>query len=226
MPTLPAWFPTWLAARVDHFTRWDHFTTWLNHWQTLLAGILAFFAGFFALAAARWSVRSAERQARWSVEGAERLSRQKDQREIEYIRFALASEIRWLVNILLATHDTLTSIARKKLPTRPRDVEQLASLREPVVYPAVAEKVGLLEQPLAQYVITFYGNIQNIQFTGRFTANDPTETRTPPELLDRLADLLVQACRDNALPLLSRLPPDEADVVLRPKIEAMGRPPS
>jgi hypothetical protein len=103
MPTPPEWFAPWLAARVNHFTRWDHFTTWLNYWQTLLAGILAFFAGFFALAAAWLSVQSAERQARWSVESVERQAREKEQRENDGMLLSLAAEVRQYIENLLKT---------------------------------------------------------------------------------------------------------------------------
>jgi hypothetical protein len=205
----------------------------IDHWQTLVAGILGIIAGSFALLAALLSARRAER-----------LSHEKDQQEIEAARNALANEIRWFVSLLLETHAALLGASgKRKIPKRA--IERYASLR-PVIYPAVAHKVSLLGNPLAQDVIAFYGKIQHIQFEGRFIVDDPTaessdvsaspdETQLPTNgtknrdtsrLLDRVASRFDEACRKNAPPLLDLLPPDKRDADLKARIEAMDRPPS
>ena len=68
---------------------WDRFATWLDHWQTLAAGILGIIAGSFALLAA-W----------WTASRAEKISRQEACRDTEALRRSLAVEIRRSVRLL------------------------------------------------------------------------------------------------------------------------------
>jgi hypothetical protein len=223
MPTLPAWdfatpwhhFSSWLAARADHFTRWDHFTTWLDHWQTLAAGILGIIAGSFALVAA-W--RTASR--------AEKISRQEACRDTDALRRSLAVEIRRSVRLLCQTHQVLTDfmVAFKRGGHLPHasNVAKLTSRVHPTVYPATADRIGRLGHPLAEWVVTFYANVKDIQFAGEIGATVTTR-HVSPEEMDGLLSLLEGTCR-NALPLLAQLPPDDDDAALRAVIEAMSTP--
>jgi hypothetical protein len=218
MPTPSPWdfsttwvhFTTWLAAT------WDQFPTRLYHWQTLAAGILGIIAGSFALVAA-W----------WTASRAEKISRQEACRDTEALRRSLAVEIRRSVRILCQTHETFTDAKAAfrrgaNLPDT-RDVAKLTSRPHPIVYPATADRIGRLGHPLAEWMVTFYSNVKDIQFAGEITVSVMTRSVSPQEL-NGIVSLLEGTCRD-ALPLLEQLPPDDGDADLRAEIEAMSHPP-
>jgi hypothetical protein len=149
-----------------------------------------------------------------------RAARQREHREVEAIRLSLAVEIRHLVNILLQTHDGFGQSLRKNQCLRADDVLKQASRGVPVVYPATADRVGLLGS-VAPDVVIFYANLQDLNFAGRMTSSDPAEP-VPPDALSGLMKLIEKACQ-SALPLLSELPPNTADpdTERKAKIEAM-----
>jgi hypothetical protein len=192
-----AWF--------HHFTTWlNPFTTWLDHRQTLATGLTAIVAAVIAVGV------------------PECFARRRAKQELQAMRLSLGVEIRLLIVLLLDTHRSLTQLSGKAARVLGRDVEQLASLREPLIFPAMADRLGLLRVPLAPLVASFYANIRHIQFAGKITGSGPTEIVDPPEL-NQLAKLIEQACRRNALPLLAELPQDEADMELKTKIETISR---
>jgi hypothetical protein len=217
-------------SRVDQF---------LYDWQTVIAGGLALFAGVLTVVA---TMIIAHRQITASREEADRviaatreqtkvtaeqtattvrLEQERVLREVEAIRLSVATEIRWLLGTLIETHKVLVRLSEGGTVTRARDVETLTEVRDPVVYPASADRIGLLGS-LAPYVAAFYGNIAHLQFVGRVTGSNPDELVQSKEL-NRVARLFEQACR-NSLPLLAKLPQDEAfDADLKAKIEAMRR---
>jgi hypothetical protein len=203
----PSWDQTWQAITTSPPWQWQ-FTTWLallDHWQTLVAGVLA-------LGAASIAVRAA---------------RQKERREVEAIRLSLAVEIRRLVNVLLEAHKGFGEAFSLASSTnrRPRgdDVVKIISQCAPVVFPAMADRVGLLGSRVAPYVLTFYSNLKGIEHVGRMVASNPAEP-VPPDSLRALMKRIEDACRQNVLPLLSKLPRDKADpdTERKAKIEAMG----
>jgi hypothetical protein len=104
-----------------------------------------------------------------------------------------------------------------------RDVTKLSSQVHRIVYPAAADRIGRLGHPLAEWVVTFYANVKDIQFAGEITPTLTTRNVSLQEL-DGLVSLLEGTCR-NALPLLAQLPPDDGDADLRAEIEAMSRTP-
>jgi hypothetical protein len=212
MPTTSPWdfVMAWLAST------WHPFVTWLDHWQTLAAGLIGIIAGSFALMAAWWTASRAEKN-----------SRQEACRETEALRRSLAVEIRRSVRLLCQTHEAFTDAKAAfrrggNLPDA-RDVTKLTSRVHPIVYPAAADRIGRLGHPLAEWVVTFYANVKDIQFACEITATVTTRNVSPQEL-DGLISLLEGTCR-SALPLLKQLPPDDGDADLRAKIEAMSRPP-
>ncbi len=72
-----------------------HFTTLpdvFDHWQSLLAGLLAFFAALIV------------------VGGSEYFGRRKERREIAAIRASLGVEIRLFIVTLFETHKVLTRL--------------------------------------------------------------------------------------------------------------------
>jgi hypothetical protein len=125
----------------------------------------------------------------------------KERRETEGIRVALAVEARWLVGTMIETHAVLVNMVKIRetsairsfgqVPTaeleRARASENtvrsigrlLGELRNPVVYPACADRIGTLGPRLAE---GFYGNYQHLQFLGRVIFDDPNQAPTSPEL--------------------------------------------
>jgi hypothetical protein len=93
---------------------------------------------------------------------------------------------------------------------------------EPIIFPALAGRVGLLGFPVAGYVLMFHANLKQIEHQGRSSANQDRDV--PPADLRALMKLIEHACRQNVLPLLSELPQDEnnPDTERKTKIEAMG----
>jgi hypothetical protein len=212
--------------------------------QTLIAGVLAFAAGFGTVVAAIWAIWVTRSTAKEQIDASRkdadnviaatreqtkvtaeqtattvRLEQERVSREVEAIRLSVATEIRWLLGTIIETQQVLTRLSAGKTTTRARDVETLMEVRNPVVYPASADRIGLLGS-LAPYLVAFYGNIAHLQYVGRVTGSDPDELVQSKDL-DRVARLFEQACR-NSLPLLAKLPRDEAfDADLKAKIEAM-----
>ena len=181
----------------------------LDHWQTFAAGVLtvgaAFIADVFALGVAFIAVRAA---------------RQQERREVEALRLSLAVEIRRLVDVMLQTHEIFERVSRTGQSLLADDVVKEISRHTPVVFPAVAGRVGLLGFRVAPYLLTFYKNLEGIEHAGQMAA-DPAGFVQPNEL-HALTKLIKDACRQNVLPLLSKLPRDKTDPEGKAKIEAMG----
>jgi hypothetical protein len=183
----------------------------LDHWQTFAAGVLtvgaAFIAGVYALGAAFIAVRAA---------------RQQERREVEALRLSMAAEIRRLVDVMLQTHEIFERVSRTGQSLLADDVVKEISRHTPVVFPAMADRIGLLGFRVAPFVLTFYTNLKGIEHAGRMAA-DPAGFVQPNELR-ALMKLIKDACRQNVLPLLSKLPRDKTnpDTERKAKIKAMG----
>ena len=96
------------------------------------------------------------------------------------------------------------------------------SRHTPVVFPAMADRIGLLGFRVAPFVLTFYTNLKGIEHAGRMAADPAGFVQTND--LRALMKLIKDACRQNVLPLLSKLPRDRADrdTERKAKIEGMG----
>src|SRR5882757_9190182 len=107
---------------------WEHFLAALDRWQALIAGALGF-------GAAIWTVRR-------TLQAEER----KTKREIETLRHSLGVEIRQCVGSALAMHRSLRRLAQmeRRIPITSWMIENSGPLLRPVVYPASADKIGLL----------------------------------------------------------------------------------
>jgi hypothetical protein len=174
----------------------------LERWQTLVAGLVALLAAWI------------------TVRESKRLERRKEQRENDAIRASLAVEIRKYVNDMLERHKNLTRLAKPGMRIAPSDLTKSVKLSRSIVYPAMADRIGLLGPLLAAGVSEFYANIARINLTAKIVGN-ATEPLSPPDY-SGLVGLLEQACQ-RSLPLLEALPIDEiADV--KAKIEGMAKP--
>lgn len=215
-----------LESWVQH-SRHDMF---LYDWETLVGALLA---GAFAVAAAFLTIWATFRSANKEIEAAQaqiattvRLEHERLSREVEALRVSLAGEIRLYIDLLIKTRDILKRpeievqfLASEIEDYRQRDLRDLAVLHPPTVYPAVADRLGLISRPRAADVVAFYATIERINFSARAATNEPTKAVSASNYLT-LIKLFEDACR-GSLPLLSELPVDERDVEFRAKIEAM-----
>ncbi len=194
----------------------------LDHWQTLFAGVLAGAAGFGAVVTTMIMARRQIAVTREQTETTVRLEKERVSTEDKAMRLSLALDIRRLVDIMLQTHDMFDYVSRTNQPPRADVVIKEILRAEPIVFPTLADRFGLLGFPLAGYVLTFHANLKQIEHQGRTAANQYGDV--PPADLRALVKLIENACRRNALPLLSELPQDEnnPDTERKAKIEAMG----
>ena len=193
---------------------WD----WVDHWQTLIAGALAFAAGVGTVVAAIKVIAATREQTETTI----LLERERVLAEDKAMRLTLALDIRRLVDIMLQTHENFDLVSRTNQPARADAVIEEILRAEAIVFPAVAGRVGLLESPLAGYVLMFHTNLKQIEHQGRRSGNQRGDV--PPADLRALVKLIERACHQNVLPLLSELPQDEnnPDTERKAKIEAMG----
>ncbi len=92
----------------------------------------------------------------------------------------------------------------------------------PIVYPAAADKLGLVRRPRAADVVNFYAMIERVNFAVRTMSNEPTEKIVLSDY-SVLIGLIELACRAS-LPLLSQLPFDKRDAELRAIIAKWDAP--
>ena len=157
------------------------YTTFLDlidHWQTLIAGLLALGAAaitvFFTL----------------------KVERRKADRELDALRKSLAVELRQLVPRALGVYGSLAKVGSKtNAPITARMLESLSQMPISVVYPANAHRIGLLEED-AMDVVMVYGLLE-IARSG--VARLITTYRTPdnisPCVVLKTAEAFLEACK-------------------------------
>jgi hypothetical protein len=189
-------------------TPW-HYTTVidaLDHWQSLVAGLLALLAAGFA------------------VGGAEFFARLKEWREKKALRGSLAAEIRLYIELLIKTREILKTPAIETqflVPggqqSRQGDLRELAVLHPPTVYPAAADRMGFMKRPRAADVVEFYATIERLNFSTRAATTEPTKPVSVTNY-EVLVSRFEEACV-KTLPLLSQLPFHEGDAALEANIK-------
>jgi hypothetical protein len=183
-----------------------HFTTLLDlldHWQSLAAGLIAVVAAIIA------------------VGGAELFARLKECREREAILLSLATEVRAYLDLLIRKREIIQRLApQETLVLLGRDLKIVGELPSPIVFSASADRIGLLGPRIAAGLTEFYATQEALNLTVRIVAGDPDQAihRTS---LEELAHLFEQAC-SRALPLLAKLPHEEADATLKKIIESFA----
>jgi hypothetical protein len=174
----------------------------LYDWQTGLAGLIALTAALIGLSVTYG------------------LETRKERRDLIAIRASLAIEMRQIIDnvsrtcLMLKRPSVTTTMA-------PSDLIMLTDFSEPIVYPATADRLGLLG-PLAVDVSTLYANVERLTFSARIVASGPKNGQIPPSELAHLVDLFEQTCRAY-LPLLNAIPVNDDDAKLRATIEGMGK---
>ena len=190
-------------------TPW-HFTTCLDlldHWQTGIAGVLAFVAGFGTVVAtmiiARRQIAASHKEAdrviaatREQTETAVRLERERVLSEVDALRKSLAVELRLQIPRALGVHSSLRKkvIIRPEGPITARMVESLSRMPAPIIYSANAGKIGLLKDD-AMDVVMVYTLLEG----ARDGADRLATTYRPPDDIDpavvqSTADAFLAAC--------------------------------
>jgi hypothetical protein len=130
------------------------------------------------------------------------LSRQKQQ-EIAQVTDAVRTEVTTLVKYVIGALEVCRQIAHEKLPIPRQDARYIAKnfWADPIIYPAVADRIGLLPHPHA--TTEFYMRLSEVRAMLRAIANkteapSATYTTTPPELVTpqqagTVADSLITA---------------------------------
>jgi hypothetical protein len=138
----------------------------IDHWQTLLAGLIALVAAIITVVVTL------------------KVERRKVDRELEALRKSLAMELRQLIPGALRVHGSLAKLGSKTDgPITARMVESLSRMPVPIVYPANAHKIGLLESD-AMDVVIVYGLLE----IARDGVGRLMTYRTPDESECRLED--------------------------------------
>ncbi len=157
-----------------------HYTTivdFVDHWQTLLAGLIALIAAII------------------TVFVALKVERRKVDREVDALRKSLAIELRQLVPRALGAHTSLQKLGSKTgEQITSRMVESLSRVPVPIVYPANAHKIGLLESD-AMDVVIVYGLLD----IARDSVSRLMTYRTPDDISSNVvlntAEAFLEACK-------------------------------
>lgn len=158
-----------------------HYTTlvdFVDHWQTLIAGLIALVA------------------AAITVHCTLRVEQRKVDRELDALRKSLAIELRQLIPRALGVHGSLAKLGSKTDgPITARMLESLSRMPVPIVYPANAHKIGLLEKD-AMDVVIVYGLLDIARDS---VARLITTYRTPddisPKVVLKTAEAFLEACK-------------------------------
>jgi hypothetical protein len=155
---------------------WPDVVALLDRWQALAAGVLGFAAAIIAVVIAL------------------RGERRRERRELRAIRSSLGVEIRnYAANAYKAYIECKQLAQIVATPITSRMIENGVRFPGPVVYPAIAGRIGLLRAQ-AQPIVLFYAQIEVIRGgVGRLLRH-----RTPDDIPSRdvasMADSLLEAC--------------------------------
>jgi hypothetical protein len=124
----------------------------LKDMGSLIGGATALLAGGIAYWAGRIQAKATRRAADMQIAA----ERERHDREIETVRRSLAVELRQIIARAYGAH---TSLARLIAPGRgqitARMVESSAGVPLPVVYPAVADRIALLDHEATDTLIVY-----------------------------------------------------------------------
>jgi hypothetical protein len=157
-----------------------HYTTivdFVDHWQTLLAGLIALIAAII------------------TVFVTLKVERRKVDREIDALRKSLAIELRQLIPRALGAHASLQKLGSKANgPITARMVESLSRMPVPIVYPANAHKIGLLEGD-AMDVVIIYGLLEIARDGVARLMTYRTPDDITPSVVLKTAEAFLEACK-------------------------------
>lgn len=191
-----------------------HYTSTLDlidHWQTLIAGVLAFVAGLLGFGAAIAAVVFTLRT-----------ERRKMERDLEAVRSSLAVELRQSTAQALSAAQLLRKLAISGEPITARMVKSSFYVPPPLIYQASADKIGLLGQDAMDVVVVY-----NLIDLARNGAERLLTSRTPddisPNTVGSTSAAFLTAClyATSVLPVLKTgvARHDEQDVKITEMIE-------
>jgi len=150
----------------------------LDHWQALLAGVLGFAAATIAVVL---TLRSEQRKAA---------------RDLEALRQSIGIEIRQCTAVTFGTFRLLAKLAQKEDgPITYRMVQSCAHFQDALIFPSVADKVGLLGSE-AMELLVFYNLIETV----RRAVSNLENFRTP----DNISPLVVAATVSSLVAVLRK----------------------
>lgn len=151
----------------------------LGQWQTLIGAIAG---GLFGFAAAIWTIRR-------TLQSEER----RDSSDLESIKKALGAEIRQYAHQALNGHRACAGLARGGGNFSILQMQNTARFPAPVIYPNVANRLGLIGSQ-AHWVVFFFGQVQ-VFLSGRDDMRSlPNPNSIPSPNAIFAADVLLQAC--------------------------------
>ncbi|HLI12836.1 MAG TPA: hypothetical protein VKY65_14685 [Alphaproteobacteria bacterium] len=158
-----------------------HYTTlvdFVDHWQTLIAGLIALIAAIITVVVTL------------------KVERRKVDRELDALRKSLAIELRQLIPRALGVHGSLTKLgAKTDRPITARMMESLSRMPAPIVYPANVHKVRLLEKGAMDGVIV-YGLLDIARdCVTRLITTYRTPDDISPKVVLKTAAAFLEACK-------------------------------
>jgi hypothetical protein len=158
-----------------------HYTTlvdWADHWQSLIAGLIALIAAVI------------------TVVGTLKVERRKVDRELDALRKSLGIELRHLIPGALRVHGSLKKWGSKTDgPITAKMVESLSRMPAPIIFRANAHKIGLLEKD-AMDVFIVYMLLDNARdgVTRLVTSYRTPDNISPDDVL-MTATAFLEACK-------------------------------
>lgn len=164
---------------------WYGIVEWLDHWQSLVAGLLAFGA---AIVAIRMILRRERREAR---------------RELDALKKTLGAEVRQFAQQAYLAHESCRKLAAGAGNFHISQVAEAGRFSEPVIYLNNAARIGLVGDE-AHHVVLFFATIQAFRDAVARLRDYPTPQSIPPMHAAGPAETLLRACEAavQLLPLL------------------------
>jgi hypothetical protein len=168
---------------------WKYTTAldFVDHWQTLIAGLVGFAAAIVVVVVT------------FGIE------RRRLERETDALRKSLAYELRLMVpRALGASRSLIEHIETPGAVITGRVVRYLSRLPTPIIYPANADKIGLLGSD-AMGVVIVYSLVELARQAAEDLERDRDADNLSPASVAAVAGTLLDAC-DQARDVLRRLP--------------------
>jgi hypothetical protein len=156
---------------------WHRAIDFLDHWQALSAGVLGFAAAIIVV----WITL--------------RIERRKADRELDALRKSLGVELRIMIGNAFSTYNSLMNRVKKNEEITYRALTYLFRVATPTIYPANADKIGLLG-PDAMYVVIIYNLIEGAR-SGVASLEGLPLDRIQPANVAVIAQGLLRACEQS-----------------------------
>jgi hypothetical protein len=169
-----------------------HYSTLLDlidHWQPLLAGLLASAAAILVV----WFTLKSEHR--------------KADRDLAALRRSLGVEVRQCVTRALGAHRSMRRLAQtQNTPITSRMIENSMFFPQSVIYAASADKIGLLDSH-AMGIVAFYGLLEVLNDAIERLLRHRTPDDISPAVVAQTAQLLLVICKQGItlFPVLTTL---------------------